>query len=143
MVRRALLAGTLALLPAAGAGWLAAGSDGAWSAGLGIAVVVLNFAAHGLSLAWAAGISIPAVHAVALGGFVVRMGVIVAMLFLLDRTAFFSPVIFGLAAVSGTLALLVYEARLVAAGLGGQLDIPADPAAAEAHRDLRARESAR
>jgi hypothetical protein len=105
-------------------------------------VVVANFAAHGLSLAWASRVSIPVLQGVALGGFVVRMGVIVVALVLLDRTAFFSPAIFGVVVVAGTLALLGYEARLVAGRLGGQLQIPPDPAAAAAGERLRAREEA-
>jgi hypothetical protein len=103
-------------------------------------VVAVNFAVHGWSLAWAAGISIPTVHAVALGGFVVRMGVIVGLLFALDRTSFFSPVAFGITAVAGTLALLIYEGRLISRGLGGELQIPPDPAAASAAEALRLKE---
>ena len=137
MVRRALGAAAGAVPVAYGAGWLAAGTGGAASAALAVVVVAGNFAVHGLGLAWAAGVSIGAVQAVALGGFVVRMGVILGILFALDRTAFFSPVIFGLAAVAATVALLVYEARLVAVGLGGGLDLPPDPAASAAARKLR------
>ncbi len=143
MVRKALLAGGGALPLAYGAGFMAGGPDAALSAALGVAVVVANFAVHGWSLAWAAGVSIPAVQATALGGFVVRMGVIIGLLFGLDRTAFFSPLIFGLTVVASTLALLTFEARLVAAGLGAGLDLPPDAAAARAREALRAREGAR
>jgi hypothetical protein len=142
MVRRAVVAGALALPVAAGLGWLAGDAGGAASASLGVIVVVANFAAHGLSLAWAAGISIPAVHAVALGGFVLRMGVVVLALVLLDRVPFFSAPIFGVSAVIATMALLVYEARLVKRGVGGALDLPADPAAVAASQRLREREEA-
>jgi len=142
MVRRAVTIGLLALPAASAAGWLAAGGAGAASAALGVVVVVANFAVHGLSLAWAAGVSIPAVHAVALGGFVVRMAAIIVALVLLDRTAFFSAPIFGVAALASTLALLVYEARLVKRGLGTALDIPPDPAAVVAAGRLRAKEEA-
>ncbi|HEX2031064.1 MAG TPA: hypothetical protein VHL78_06660 [Actinomycetota bacterium] len=137
MVRRAALAAAAALPVAFGAGWLAGGPGAAASAALAVAVVAGNFAAHGLSLAWAAGVSVGAVQAVALGGFVLRMGVILGALFALDRAAFFSPLVFGLTAMAATVALLVYEARLVAAGLGGSLDLPPDPAATAAARKLR------
>lgn len=140
MVRRAVAAGAVAAPVAYLAGAAAAGPDGGFSALLGVAMVTLNFAAHGLSLAWAAGVSVSAVQAVALGGFVVRMGVVVGMLFALDRTDFFSPLIFGLAVVSGTLALLGLEARLVMGRLGGGLDIPPDRAASAAADRLRLRE---
>ncbi len=140
MVRRALAAGAVALPAAVGLGAVAAGAQGAFSAGLAVAVVGLNFAANGLSLAWAAGVSITAVQVVALGGFVLRMGVIVGLLFALDRVALFSPLIFGVTAVASTLALLTYEARLALAGLGGRLDIPPDRAAVVAAERLRTRE---
>jgi hypothetical protein len=143
MVRRALAAGALAVPISFAGGWLAGGPDGAWSAVLGLAVVVANFAIHGLSLAWAAGVSVPAVQIVALGGFVARMGAVLAALFLLSRTAFFSPTVFAVAAVASTLALLGYEARLVLGGVGGRLDLPPEPPAVAAARRLRAREGAR
>lgn len=142
MVRKALVAGAAAAPVAFGAGFLAGGAGPALSAVLGVSVVVLNFAAHGASLAWAAGISVVAVQAVALGGFVVRMGVITGALFALARAAFFSPLVFGLTVIAGTVALLVYEARLVKAGLGGALEVPPDPVAVRAGEALRIRESA-
>jgi hypothetical protein len=143
MVRRAMVAGLVGAPVATAVAYLAGGGGAAASALIAVAVVVVNFAAHGLSLAWAAGVSITAVHAVALGGVVGRLGVIVALMVLLDRTAFFSPLAFGLTAVIGTLALLVYEARLVQRGLGGELQIPPDPAAVQAHERLRLEEARR
>jgi hypothetical protein len=141
MVRRALVPGAIAVVVAFGIGFAFGGAEAGLSAGLGALVVVVNFAVHGLSLAWASGISISAVHAVALGGVVVRLGVILGLLFLLDATAWFSPLAFGLAVVPGTLALLAYEAKLALGGMGGALQIPADPAAARAAEQLAARES--
>lgn len=142
MVRRAVAAGGLAAPVAGAAGFLAAGWPGAWSALLAVPLVVANFAAHGLSLAWAAGVSIPVLQAVALGGVVVRMGLILAVLIVIDRTGVLSTAVFGITAVIGTLALLVLEARLVFRGLGGGLQIPPEPAAAAAGERLRAREDA-
>jgi hypothetical protein len=112
-----------------------------WSAALGVVIVVANFAAHGASLAWASRISVSAVHAVALGGVVVRLGSIVGLLFLLDALDWFSPVAFALAVVPGTLALLLYEAKLAVGGLGGMLQIPADEAAVRAGERLAAEEA--
>jgi hypothetical protein len=122
MVARALLLGAAAAPVAYGAGYAAGGAGAAASALIGVAVVVLNFAAHGLSLAWAARTSPAVLQAVALGGFLVRMGIIFGTLVALDRTAFFSPLAFGLTVAVGVLALLAYEARLVARGLGGQVE---------------------
>jgi hypothetical protein len=143
MVRRALVAGAVMLPVAAGIAYLSAGPAAAWSAGLGVAVVVLNFAVHGLSLAWAAGVSVTAVQATALGGFLVRMALIAGVLFALDRTAWFSAPAFAVAAVAAMLALLTYEARLITRGVGGILDIPPDRAAVEAAERLRAKEGLR
>jgi hypothetical protein len=142
MVRRALVAGGLAAPVALAAGFGVDGAPGAWSAVLGVALVVSNFAAHGLSLAWAAAVSIPVLQVVALGGFAVRMAVFVGALFLLDRQPFFRPAVFGVAAVASMVALLAYEARLASRGLGAGLRIPPDPAAAAAAEELRIRERA-
>ena len=139
MVRRALRSGLL-LAPVAVLLGSLAGAPGAISAAIGIAVVLANFAAHGLSLAWAAGVSVSAVHAVALGGFVLRMGVIVGLLFALRPLDFFSPLAFGLAVAGGTIALLVHEARIMASAPGAQLEIPPDPVAVAARDRLRAEE---
>ena len=142
MVRRALKGGAVALLPAAGAGYLADAADGAISAVLGVLIIVMNFAVHGLSLAWAAGTSIAAVQGVALGGFVARMAAIVGSLFALSQTSFFSPVVFGIAVMTSTLALLGYEARLFLGQRGSGLEIPPDRVAVAARDRLRAREEA-
>lgn len=140
MVRRAAWPSLVAVPVAFFSGWAAGGRDAGLSAATGVAVVAANFAAHGLSLAWASTVSIPAVMAVALGGFVVRLGVIVGAMFALNTLGWFSPLAFGLAVVPATLLLLVYEARLAVRGVGGSLEIPADPAAVRAARALAARE---
>ena len=80
-------------------------------------------------------------HAVALGGFVLRLGVVVAAMFVLDTLTWFSPLAFGLAVVPATALLLVYEARLAIRGLGATLQIPADPAAVRAAETFAAREA--
>jgi hypothetical protein len=141
MVRRALVPSLIALPAAYVAGLALSGPGAGASAAIGVLVVLANFAAHGLSLAWASTVSIPAVHAVALFGPVVRIGVIVGLMFVLNTLAWFSPLAFGLAVVPGTLLLLVYEARLTMRGLGGSLQIPADPAAVRAAETMAAREA--
>ena len=62
-------------------------------------------------------------------------------MFVLNAVAWFSPLAFGLAVVPGTLALLAYEAKLALGGLGGMLQIPADPAASRAAKRLAAKEA--
>ena len=53
-------------------GTLLDGTDAGWSAAIAIAVVYLNFVAHGSSLALAASISPTVLYAVGLGGFLDR-----------------------------------------------------------------------
>ncbi len=91
------------------------------SAALGIGVVLINFLIAGLSLAWAAEISLVALTAVALGGWLVRLGLFFGILALLDLGAWFSPLAFALAGIPAFLALLVAEALLVLKGMGGRL----------------------
>lgn len=141
MVRRALAPGAAAVAIAAVLGSLLGGGSAALSASIGCAVVVANFAAHGLSLARASRISVTVVQVVALVGFVLRLGVIVALMFALRTTSWFSPLAFGLAVAPFTILLLGYEARLVMRGLGGALQIPADPSAVRAGERLAAREA--
>lgn len=141
MIRRALLPGAAAVPVAFLVGTLVEGSAAGVSAAIGVVVVLANFAAHGWSLAWASRISIALVQGVALGGFVVRIGAIVGLMFALSATGWFSPLAFGLAVVPGTLLLLIFETRLVLGGLGGQLQIPPDGAAVRASDRLSAREA--
>ena len=141
MVRRAMVPGALAVPIAFAGGLVLADAGSGASAAIGVALVVANFAAHGLSLSWAAGISVPAVHAVALVGVVVRLGAIVAMMFGLNTLAWFSPTAFGVTVLPATFILLAYEARVVLRGVGAQLQIPADPAALAAAERLAVRET--
>ena len=140
MVKRAIVPAILGSALAAAVGAVLGGADAAGSAAIGVAIVALNFAAHGASLAWASTISIPVVFAVALGGFFFRLALVVAAMFALNTLAWFSPLAFGLAVVPATLVLLAYEAQLVSRGLGGTLEIPADKAAVRANAALLARE---
>ena len=110
-------------------GWFGGWGAG-WSAAIGIAVVFLNFLAHGLSVAKAARISLKVLYAVPLGGFVIRLAAIVAILAALNRLPFFSPLAFALAVVPATLLLLAYEMKLLAGGLGQELRLPAEEGAA-------------
>ncbi|MBI4260509.1 MAG: hypothetical protein HY658_08075 [Actinobacteria bacterium] len=143
MVRRALVPGAVASALAFILGSLFAGSDVAASATLGIAVVVANFAAHGLSLAWAAGVSVTAVQVVALLGFALRLGVIVVLMLVLNAlTAWFSALAFALAVVPATILLLSYETFvMLRLRVGTQLEIPADPAAVRAAERLAAKQA--
>jgi ATP synthase protein I len=118
IVRRVLPFGPPAILLALGAGLLASGWDAGLSAAIGVTVVYVNSVVHGLSLAWGARISPTALYAVGLGGFIVRLGAVLGLLFALDRLSFFSPIAFLLAVVPATALLLVYEMRLLSGVIG-------------------------
>jgi hypothetical protein len=96
-----------------------------WSAAIGVAVVVANAMANAFLLSRAARISLTAYSAAVMGGFIVRLGVIVAFMFALSTLGWFSPLAFGLAVVPATILLLAYEMKLIAGGLGQELRVPA------------------
>jgi hypothetical protein len=102
-------------------GWAAGGRDAALSAAIGIAVVFANLAAYGWSLATAARISPTVLAAVAMGGYVIRLGIVVVLLLLLDRLAFFSPLAFGLAVMPATVFVLAYELRMLSGPMAVRL----------------------
>ena len=95
---------------------LLGGWRGAWSAALGVGVVVANFVLAGAILSISARISLQAYHAAALFGFVLRLGLfvgavaLIAVLVDVDRPAF------GISAVASYLTLLVLEALAVSRG---------------------------
>jgi hypothetical protein len=127
MVRRALPYGPPAILLALLVGAAVGGWHVGWSAALGVAIVVANFVTSGLSISWAARISLTAIAAVVMGGFLLRMAAFVAIMWALDQyTSWFVPVAFGLAVVPATILLLTYELRLLQGGLASELIIPAD-----------------
>ena len=130
LVRRA----TPWALPATGialaVGYLLGDWATAWSAAIGVGIVILNLVAHGLSLAWAARISPTMIFAVGMGGFVLRLATIAMTLVLLDRLSWFSPLAFALAVVPATILLLVYEARV----LSGRMQVDLWSQAPEARR---------
>ena len=107
---------------------LIGGTDAGWSAAIAIAVVTLNFVAHGWSLALAAQISPMVLYAVGLGGFIVRLGVIVAVIALLQQTEWFSIAAFIAALVPCTVALLVVEMKMLAGRMQADLwTVPSGP----------------
>jgi ATP synthase protein I len=94
-------------------GWMLAGTDAGTSAAVGVAIVTANLVASALATSWAARISPVMLYAVALGGFFIRMVVLVAVLLVLDPMTWFSPTAFALAVVPATVALLAFEAKAI------------------------------
>jgi hypothetical protein len=128
IVRRVLPFGPPAAIAAFLIGGLAVDWGTGWSAAIGVGVVVTNAVANAVLLSRAVRISLTAYSAAVMGGFIVRLAVIVAIMFALNRLSWFSPLAFGLAVVPATILLLTYEMKLVASGLGQELQIPAPPA---------------
>lgn len=99
-------------------GGFAAGFGVGASAALGIAVVLASFMTAGLSVSWAAGISFRAFQLVALVGFLVRVGAVVAVLAFLSHLAWVSDRALEFGAVPalilfvGAESLLVFKTRV-------------------------------
>ncbi|MDQ1500194.1 MAG: hypothetical protein QOI86_3534 [Actinomycetota bacterium] len=108
LLRHGLLAALLLMLAATGL----RGPGAGLSAGTGVALAAANLSLAGRSLDWAAGISLALVAAVALGGYVVRLAAITAVVLLLHHL----PLV-DLPALAVTLALA--HLGLVAAAAGG------------------------
>jgi hypothetical protein len=113
LVRRAVPVAP-ALLLACGAIW---GVDGVLSAAFGIVLVLLNFVIAAALLAWAARISLTMLMAVSLGGFLLRMGVIVAAVLLVKDMAWVSLPALCATILVTHLGLLLWETRFVSASL--------------------------
>ena len=77
--------------------------------------------AHGWSIALAAQISPVILFGVGVGGFIVRLGVIVAVIALLQQTDWFSIAAFIATLVPCTVALLVVEMKMLAGRMQADL----------------------
>jgi site-specific recombinase len=113
VIRRLLPFAPVAVIAAFTTGAVLGDVNAGWSGALGVAVVTLNAAAAGLSLAWAAGVSPTVMYAVGLGGFVVRLVVFLVLMVGLDGLAWFSPVAFAIAFMAATVAVLSAEMKIL------------------------------
>jgi hypothetical protein len=93
------------------------GGDGAWSAVVAVAVVAVNLVLSALALEWAAKVGASALMAVALGGFLVRMGLVTAVVFAVKDQAWIDLPTLAVAILGTHLALLAWETRYVSATL--------------------------
>ena len=109
-VRRSVVVGPI-IVAVSGLIW---GWTGAWSAALGILVVVGYYLITGMLLAMAARISFAAYYAAALLGFIVRLGLIAATMYLLANILPVERVALGVSVVVAYLALLILEAKTLA-----------------------------
>ena len=116
-IRRVLPFAPVALVVAFVLGQVLSGSGAAWSAAIAIVIVLANFVANALSVAWAAHVSPTILYAVAMGGFVMRLIVFTIALVLLNTVSWFSPMAFALTLVPAMIGLLVVEARALSGRL--------------------------
>lgn len=101
---------------------LASGWEGAWSAALGVAVVVANFLLAGAILSISAKISLAVYHAAALFGFFLRLGLMVLTVLLIAQFLPIDRLALGISAVVAYLVLLSWEAVAVSRGRERNLD---------------------
>jgi hypothetical protein len=94
-----------------------AGLDGAVSAALGVALVVGNLLLAAATLVWAGRISLALLMGVALGGYLVRIGGLFLVVWLLQDLSWIHLPSLGLTLVVTHLGLLVWELRYVSASL--------------------------
>lgn len=102
--------------------WLTGGRDGAWSAALGLGLVVVNFLLAGAMLSISAKISLAVYHAAALFGFFLRLGLMVLTAVLIAQLVPIDRIAFGISAVAAYLVLLSLEAVAVSKGRERNLD---------------------
>ena len=86
------------------------GWEGAWSAALGVLVVVANFLLAGAILSISARISLQAYHAAALIGFFLRLALFIGAVYLIASLVDVDRIAFGISAVVAYFALLIWEA---------------------------------
>ncbi len=100
------------------------GWDGAWSAALGVLVVIANFLLAGAILSISARISLQAYHAAALIGFFLRLGLFVGAVYLIATLVEVDRIAFGISAVVAYFALLTWEAVSISRGREKELSWP-------------------
>ena len=93
------------------------GAAGAASAGVAIALVLVNLVLAAVALSWAARRSLNMLMVVALGGFAVRMGLVIAVLLLVKDQPWIDLVALGVSVLVTHLGLLFWELRYVSASL--------------------------
>lgn len=113
IVRRGLLVAPV-VMALAGVVW---GLNGAWSSGLGLALVLLNFALAAALIAWSAPISLALMMGVSLFGYLIRLGIIALVVVMVRDVSWVSLPALGVTIIVSHLGLLFWEMRFVAASL--------------------------
>lgn len=113
MARRGALVAPLFVV----AGTLLWGWHGAVSAAFGLGLAVANLLLAAAIMSWAARISLVALAAAALGGYLVRLGLLTAAVFAVRHQAWVSWIPLSMTLVVTHLGLLIWESRYVSASL--------------------------
>jgi hypothetical protein len=113
MVKRGLIAAPVLILASA-AIW---GTAGAWSAAYAVGLVLVNFLLSAMLIGWAARISLAALMAATLFGYLFRLGLIFAAVFVVKDAGWISLPAIGAAIIVTHLGLLVWELRYVSISL--------------------------
>jgi hypothetical protein len=93
------------------------GTDGFFSVGYGVALILVNFALSALLIASTARISLSLMMAAVLFGFLIRLGVIFIAVWLVKDAEWMQMVALGLTIIVTHLGLLFWELRYVSASL--------------------------
>ncbi len=130
MVKRGLPAAPVIVAVAA----LLRGADGAASAALAVAVVLVNLVLAAVTMAWAARISPAALMAAALGGFLVRMAIVTGVVWLVRDEPWIDLPTLAVAILVTQLGLLAWETRYVSTSLAFPGLMPPAQSSKEAYR---------
>jgi hypothetical protein len=93
------------------------GVDGAFSGAFAVGLVLANLALSAALLGWAARISLPLLMAAALGGFVFRLFLLTAVVYLVKDQPWVDITALGFTLIVTHLGLLIWETRHVSASL--------------------------
>jgi hypothetical protein len=93
------------------------GGDGAASALVAIALVLVNLTLSAVALSWAARVSLTTIMVVALAGFAVRMGLVTLVVFLIRDASWVDLTALAVGVLVTHLGLLFWELRYVSASL--------------------------
>lgn len=113
-----------AFVVASAIGW---GLDGALSSAFALVLVAANFAAAAALIGWGARTSQTALLVAVMGGYVVRLGAILLVLWLVKDLAWVEMVPLGITLVVAHVGLLVWESRYVSLSLAFPGVKPAAP----------------
>ena len=100
-----------------GVAWAIWGAHGGISAAVGLALAIANLLLVAALLSWAARISLVALAAAALGGYVLRLALLTGVVFAVRHQGWISWIPFALTLLVTHLGLLLWETRYVSATL--------------------------